>query len=322
MVPMRASAIRMLAVLALMPLTITLTVALAIAASVTTPVARRCFVLVLVTTPIAITAAITLMAAMTVAIAISTVTTFVPVASTFLRRPASVTRRGRGWLGRLAGAAEQEAPQAHEDADLLDRSRRLDRRDRRLHRDGRRRRNAGNARRDHCWSRRRRRLLLFHAVARRRLRNDRDLVTDGTVLGQPGLVVAHAADLVRRRFHVLVRNEHDLRAALGLDAVEPVALLVHQVGRDFDRQLRDDLDRAVLARFFADESQQRQCERIDAADRTHAAAARAGDARRLADRRPQALARQLQQTEARETPDLNPRAVLAHGIAQTVFDGP
>jgi hypothetical protein len=36
---------------------------------------------------------------------------------------------------------------------------------------------------------------------------------------------------------------------------------------------------------------------------------------------PQALPRQLQQAEARETPDLDARAVLAHGIAQPVFDG-
>src|SRR6201999_2659752 len=80
-------------------------------------------------------------------------------------------------------------------------------------------------------------------------------------------------------------------------------------------------DGAVLARFLADQAQQRERERIDAADRAHAAAARAGDARRLADRRSQALTRELQQAEARDASDLDARTVLPHGVAQTVFDG-
>ena len=113
--------------LALMPLTIALTVAVAITPAVTTSVARCCLVLVFVATPVAIAAAVTLMAAMPVAISIAAVTTFVSVASTFLRGPTSVTLRGLGGLGRRPGATEQKAPHAHEDADLLGWCGRLDR---------------------------------------------------------------------------------------------------------------------------------------------------------------------------------------------------
>ena len=102
--------------------------------------------------------------------------------------------------------------------------------------------------------------------------------------------------------------------------VQPVALLVHEVGRDVDRQLRDDLRGAVLARLLADQAQHRERQRLDAADHAHAAAARADDVGRLADRRPQALARQLEQAEARDAADLDARAVLLHGVAQPVFD--
>src|SRR5262249_46347187 len=101
----------------------------------------------------------------------------------------------------------------------------------------------------------------------------------------------------------------------------PLAFLVHEIGRDVDRQLRDHLDGAVLARFFADQAQQGERQRVDAADRAHAAAARAGDAGRLADRRAQALTRQLQQSEARDAPDLDAGAILLDGIAQAVLDG-
>jgi len=182
-----ACGVRGLAVLALMTLAISLpvalTVAVAITPAVTTSVARCCFVLVFVTTPVAIAAAVTLMATVPVAISIAAVTTFVPVASTFLRGPTGVLLRGRRRLGRRPGATEQEAPHAHEDADLLGGCSRLDRCDGRLHRDGRRRRNTGDAGRDHRRSRRRRRLRQFDAVVRRWLRHDRDLVADGVVLG-------------------------------------------------------------------------------------------------------------------------------------------
>ncbi len=63
-----------------------------------------------------------------------------------------------------------------------------------------------------------------------------------------------------------------------------------------------------------------QGQRIDAADRAHAAAARAIDARRLADRRTQALTGQLEQAEARDAADLDAGTILLHGIAQAIFD--
>ena len=112
-----------------------------------------------------------------------------------------------------------------------------------------------------------------------------------------------------------------MRAALRLDVVEPFALLVHEVSRDFDRQLRDDLDGAVFARFLADQSQQRERQRLDAANRAHAAAARAGDVGGFADRWTQPLTRKLEQAEARDTTDLNARTILFHRIANAIFDG-
>ena len=76
----------------------------------------------------------------------------------------------------------------------------------------------------------------------------------------------------------------------------------------------------VLARFLADQAQDGERHRLDAADAAHAGAARADDVARFAERRTQALARHLQQAEARDAPDLDARAVLLHGIAQSVFD--
>jgi hypothetical protein len=114
-------------------------------------------------------------------------------------------------------------------------------------------------------------------------------MTNAGVLRQQRFVVSHAANLVCRRFHVPVRDQDDLCIALCLDVVQPLALLVHEIGRDFHRQLRDDFDRTVFARFLADETQQCEREGIDAADRPHAVATRAGDAGGFADRRSQAL---------------------------------
>src|SRR6185503_4676550 len=91
-------------------------------------------------------------------------------------------------------------------------------------------------------------------------------------------------------------------------------------GRDVHGQLGDDAGRAFLAHFLADEPEHRERHRLDAADRAHAAAARAGHVRRLAERGSQALARHLHEAEARDAPELNARAVRAHGVAKPVLD--
>ena len=64
----------------------------------------------------------------------------------------------------------------------------------------------------------------------------------------------------------------------------------------------------------------RERERLDAADVAGAVAARADGLRRFLERGPQPLPRQLEQAEARDAADLDPRAVVLHGIAETVLD--
>ena len=103
--------------------------------------------------------------------------------------------------------------------------------------------------------------------------------------------------------------------------MHPVALLVEQERRHLDGQLRDDLGRAFLARFLADDAQYGQRERLDAANIAEARATRAGHMGRFADRRPQALARHLEQSESADLADLYTRAILAHGFPQAILDG-
>jgi hypothetical protein len=114
-------------------------------------------------------------------------------------------------------------------------------------------------------------------------------MADGAVLGQQNLIIANSPNLVLRRFHVAIRYQHHLRIALRFDAVEPLAFLVHQIRRNFHRQLSDDFDGAILTRLFADQSQQRECQRFDATDCTHAVTTRARDARRFTNRGAKAL---------------------------------
>ena len=82
------------------------------------------------------------------------------------------------------------------------------------------------------------------------------------------------------------------------------------------------MTRAVrsLRSFLADEAQDRERHGFDAADAADADAARADDVARLAERGAQALARHLEQAEARQASDLDARAVHLHGVAQPVFD--
>src|SRR5690606_19171130 len=87
-----------------------------------------------------------------------------------------------------------------------------------------------------------------------------------------------------------------------------------------DRQRRDDLRRALLAGFLADEAKDRERERLHAADVAGAVAARADGLRRLLERRPQPLPRELQQPEARDAADLDARTVLLHRLAEPILD--
>ena len=109
-----------------------------------------------------------------------------------------------------------------------------------------------------------------------------ELVADRGVLRQFLFVVADSPQRVGRRLHMRIRHDHQRDLVARLDLIEPIALLVHEIGRDIDRNLRDDPAGALLARLFADQAQQRQRHRLDAADRAHAAAARAVDVRGFA----------------------------------------
>ena len=124
------------------------------------------------------------------------------------------------------------------------------------------------------------------------------------------------------RFQQGIGDEHDLCLVAVLDTLHPVALFIQQERCDFHRQLRDDFRGPFLARLFTDQSQNCERQRLDAADRAEARTARTGLVRRFANRRPQALARHLEQAEAADLADLDARAVLAHGVAQPVFDFP
>jgi hypothetical protein len=106
------------------------------------------------------------------------------------------------------------------------------------------RRGSRRARNDCCHRRhwwRRSRLLLGGDRVQVHLRLHGHLVADDRKLGHVSLVVAHAAQFVGRCFEVPVRHEDHVDPAARLDAVQPLALLVHQVGRDVHRQLRDHL---------------------------------------------------------------------------------
>jgi hypothetical protein len=146
------------------------------------------------------------------------------------------------------------------------------------------------------------------------------LVADDRVFGQADLVVPDPLDRVVGRLDVRVRDQDDVGAAARFQLVEPLALLVDQERRDVHRQLRDHARRAVLADLLAHEAQHGQRHRLDAADGAHAAAARADGVRRLAQRRSQALARHLEQAEARDASELDAGAVHLDRIAQPVLD--
>jgi len=171
-------------------------------------------------------------------------------------------------------SAEEESPQPHEDADLLGR---LLSWTCSFCRYGRRRRDTWNGGRDDCCRWGRGSGFPFRFIDHWG-RSDGNQMTDRAVLGQRDLIIANSPNFVLRRLHVAIRNQHHLRIALGFDAVEPLALLVHEIRGDFDWKLGDNFDGAILTRLFADQSQQGECQRINTADCAHAVTAGARDA--------------------------------------------
>src|SRR5690606_34455137 len=145
-------------------------------------------------------------------------------------------------------------------------------------------------------------------------------VAGAGVFRQLDLVVPHPADLVVRRLECRIRNEYHLGVVAALQALDPVALFVQQVGSHLDRQLRDNLRCSFLARFFANDPQGRKCQGFDTANISDAGASRAGHVARLAKGWPQALPRHFQKAEAGDLPCLHPGPIPAHGVTQPVLD--
>ena len=249
----------------------------------------------------AIATAVTATTIPVTAVAVTVTIVTRPITVGFERPSATRTVRCRCFRFRRTLVAGDPAPGAHEHVVAWAELRHDDRSDGRRSGDrcgrgrsdlwGRRRGRRARDDRRHRGLLQHRRLLFLGARDRVQvdLGLDGHLMADDGVFRQVHLVVAHAAQFVRWRFQVLVRHQHDVDVAARLDVVQPVALLVHEVGRDVDGQLRDDLGSAVLAGLFADQPQHGECQRFDAADHAHAGAARADDVGRFADRRPQAL---------------------------------
>ncbi len=145
-------------------------------------------------------------------------------------------------------------------------------------------------------------------------------ITDTGIFGQFGLVIAYTANIVVWRLEHGVGDQNDLRVVARLETLHPVALLVEQIRRDLDRQLGDNLSRPFLARFFANDAQNCQCKRFDAANRAESRASRAGLVARLAERWPQALTRHFHEAETRDFANLNSSPILVYGFAKSVFN--
>ena len=92
-----------------------------------------------------------------------------------------------------------------------------------------------------------------------------------------------------RCFQCRVGDEDDLHFVPRFKAFYPITLFVEQVSGDFDRQLCDDLRGALLACLLANDAQDGQCQRFDAANRANTGTTRAGQVARLAERLAQPL---------------------------------
>src|SRR5690606_24573663 len=219
--------------------------------------------------------------------------------------------------GRLAGPEETEDPVPQAGAALL-RLHRLDRRGRGL-----------LARLAH--GRRLRRAHVGHRSRRRHVEvglgqgDGRELARGAALVARAAallaeLVLADARDLVMRGLQLRIGDDHDRGAVAPLDAGERAALLVEQVVGDLHRRLHQHLAGVVLHRVLLGDADDGQRQRLDAAHAAVALAARADDLARLAQARAQALARHLQQAEARDAAELHARAIRTQRLLQPVLD--
>ena len=81
-----------------------------------------------------------------------------------------------------------------------------------------------------------------------------------------------------------VCNEYNLCLITIFEVLYPVTFFVQQVSGHFNGQLSNNLGGAFLTRFFADNSENGERQRLGATDSAEAGAARAGLVGRFADR--------------------------------------
>ncbi|SLY42032.1 Uncharacterised protein [Klebsiella quasivariicola] len=123
-----------------------------------------------------------------------------------------------------------------------------------------------------------------------------------------------------RRLHFIVWHNNDAYIALtGFDGAHRGTFFVQQIRGD--RHWHDGMNffGVFFQRFFFNQTQNRERQRLVVTHGTGTGAARADVMAGLAQRWAQALTGHLQQTKTGDMADLNARAVLANGFTQTVF---
>ena len=145
-------------------------------------------------------------------------------------------------------------------------------------------------------------------------------IAGGVVVVGGEFVAADATNLEVGRVERFVGHQGDQRLGPALDARDVLALLVEQEAGDRDRKLDDHASGGRLHRLLFEQSQDRQRQRLNAADAALAETARADLVRILRQRRLEPLARHLQQTETRDAPDLNPRTVGLGRLLEAILD--
>ena len=100
-----------------------------------------------------------------------------------------------------------------------------------------------------------------------------------------------------------------------------LALFIHQIVADVDRNRKLHLARATFGPLFLQSAQDLQSDRIVGTDHACAMAVRAGLCRGLQHAGTQALTRHFQQAEARNPAKLNPRTIVLECVFQAFFHG-
>ena len=117
-----------------------------------------------------------------------------------------------------------------------------------------------------------------------------------------------------------VRLDPHGHAVARLDHADMLALLVHQEVGDRDGRAHQHLAGALAGAFFLDRAQDGQRHAVVRPDQAGAVAMRAGLGGRFQHPRAQPLARHLQQAEARDAADLDPRPIGLEPVLEAFLD--